>query len=273
MQKLLFEGIRTLTKDLTAEYRLRKADGTTLWVRSRGSAYSQPDGQIIGFGTTSDITERKKMETALRELKEFLDKIINSIGDPIFVIDRQHRHIMVNDAMCELSNRTREDFIGKTPYDFFPEEQVNVFVQNNEAVFETGKENVNEETITDSHGVVRTVVTKKTLYIDASGNKLIVGVIRDITDRKKAEEKMKTALDQLLVIIDFLPDATFAIDREGKVIAWNREQSTMRISMELLRITSPTIPTQNTSMSTRLPGTVAAIHTALRFPPVLELTA
>jgi PAS domain-containing protein len=138
MQEMLFEGIRTLAKDLTAEYRLRKADGTTRWVRSLGSAYSQPDGRIICFGTTSDITERKQMETTLRESKEFFGKIINSIGDPIFVIDRQHRHILVNDAMCELSNHTREEILGKKPYDFFPKEQVDVFVQNNEVVFETG---------------------------------------------------------------------------------------------------------------------------------------
>ena len=109
-------------------------------------------------------------------------------------------------------------------------------MQNNEIVFDTGKENVNEETITDSQGVVRTIITKKTLYTDASGNKLIVGVIRDITDRKKAEEDLMTAHDQLIAIIDFLPDATFAIDLEGNVIAWNRaiEEMTGVLKAEIM---------------------------------------
>ena len=180
-------------------------------------------GEVVGvLGIYLDITERNQMETALRDSKEYLDKIINSIGDPIFVVDRQHRHTLVNDAMCELSNRAREEFIGKTPYDFFPKEQVDVFLQKDEVVFETGKEDSNEETITDSKGAIRTIITKKTLYTDASGNKSIVGIINDITNRKKAEEKLKYAHDQLLEIIDFLPDATFVIDKEGKVIAWNR---------------------------------------------------
>ena len=227
VQKSLSDAIRTLVKDLTVEYRLQRADGAMRWVRSRATAYAQPCGRITAFGTTSDITELKQMEMAQRESKEFLDKIINSISDPIFVIDRQHRHILVNKAMCEMSNRPREEFIGKTPYDFFPREQVDVFVQRDEAVFETGKENVNEETITDSHGVVRTIITKKTLYTDASGNKSIVGIIMDITDRKKTEEALKVAHDQLLGIIDFLPDATFVIDKEGTVIAWNRAIETM----------------------------------------------
>ena len=222
VQKKLSEVIRKLVKEFSVEYRLQRADGATIWVSSRASAYSQPDGRITAFGTTSDITELKQMETSQRESKEFLDKIINSISDPIFVIDRQHRHVLVNKAMCEMSNRPCGEFIGKTPYDFFPKEQVDVFLQKDELVFETGKESVNEETITDSQGVVRTIITKKTLYTDTSGNKSIVGIINDITDRKKAEEKLKSAHDQLLAIIDFLPDATFVIDKDGAVIAWNR---------------------------------------------------
>ena len=58
---------------------------------------------------------------------------------------------------------------------------------------------------------------------DSQGN--IAGAIEtleDITERKWAEEALKESQQQLADIIDFLPDATFVIDREGKVIAWNR---------------------------------------------------
>jgi len=180
------------------ETQVQCADGVRRDFLFSKATFNNFTGEVAGIvGVMLDITERKQMETALREARDYLDKIINSIGDPIFVVDRQHRHVMVNDAMCELSNRTREDFIGKTPYDFFPKEQVDVYLQKDEVVFETGKENVNEETITDSHGVVRTIITKKTLYTDASGNKSIVGIIRDITDRKKAEEELRQNRDHL----------------------------------------------------------------------------
>jgi PAS domain S-box-containing protein len=62
VQETLFEVIQTLGKDKTVDYRLRKADGTAQWVRSKCSAYSQPDGRVTVFGTTSDITERKLAE-------------------------------------------------------------------------------------------------------------------------------------------------------------------------------------------------------------------
>ena len=56
---------------------------------------------------------------ALRESINDLDKIINSISDPIFVIDRQHRFVLVNDAKCKMLGLSREDILGKTTYDIF----------------------------------------------------------------------------------------------------------------------------------------------------------
>jgi len=138
-----------------------------------------------------DISLRRQAEDALVESEEYLNKIINSIGDPVFVKDRQHRMVLVNDAECRLAGRSRQELLGKTDYDFFPREQVDVFWEKDELVFETGLENVNEETITDAEGCTRTIITKKTLYEDKAGEKFIVGVIRDITDRKHAEEALR----------------------------------------------------------------------------------
>jgi PAS domain S-box-containing protein len=53
------------------------------------------------------------------------------------------------------------------------------------------------------------------------------GTVRDITERLETEEKLKKANDQLLGIIEFLPDATFVIDRDKKVLAWNRAMEEM----------------------------------------------
>jgi len=66
VRETLSEAIRTHGIDITAEYRLRKADGTTLWVRSSGLVYCQMDGQVAIFGTTSDITERKRAADELQ---------------------------------------------------------------------------------------------------------------------------------------------------------------------------------------------------------------
>ncbi|MHC1729114.1 MAG: PAS domain S-box protein [Syntrophobacteraceae bacterium] len=197
-------------------------------VRALYSRVNSEDGRFLGaVGLLEDITAQKQTEEALRESREFLGKIINSISYPIFVKDRQHRLILVNDAECTLAGTTREALLGKTDYDFFPKEQVDVFWEKDEAVFESGEENENEEQITDGRGLNRTIITKKTLYTDKAQNKFIVGVIRDITERKEAQLALQAAHQELQDIIEFLPDATLVVDREKKVIYWNRAMEEM----------------------------------------------
>ena len=96
------KGYGCLGKDKTAEYRLLKADGTTIWVRSRGSAYSQPDGRVAAFGTTTDITERKQAE-AYREMGREVLQILNEPGDLQDSIQR---------VLAALKTRTGFDAVG-----------------------------------------------------------------------------------------------------------------------------------------------------------------
>lgn len=182
-----------------SEYRMISKDGRVRWFRDQAVLVRDSAGiPKLLHGIQFDITERKRAEEELLETKVYLDKIINSISDPIFVKDRQHRFVLVNEAQCRLTGYSREELIGKPDRDFFPKEQVDVFWRNDELVFETGIENVSEETVTDAEGVCYFIVTKKTLYIDKFGNKFIVGIIRDITRRKKVEEELKESQRRLL---------------------------------------------------------------------------
>jgi len=90
-QKVLSESISVLAKDFATDYRLRKADGMTIWVRSKGSAYLLPDGKITAFGTTTDITESKKAEEDLLEANRDAEKsharyeqVVSMISDMVW---------------------------------------------------------------------------------------------------------------------------------------------------------------------------------------------
>jgi len=177
-------------------------------IRAMFSRVNSNDGKFLGaVGLFEDITVQRQSEEALLESREFVGKVLNCISDPIVVKDRQHRMVLVNDAVCALTGRNREELIGKTDYDFFPKEQVEIFWEKGEIVFETGEENENEEQITDARGALRTIATKKTLYIDKSGNKFIVGVLRDITDRKKGEEALRQSKEMYRQLFDTVSDA------------------------------------------------------------------
>ena len=127
----------------------------------------------------------------------FLEGIINHVSDPIFVKDKHHNYIILNDAMCSFMGFPREELIGKTDADFFSEEESKVFYAKDKEVFDTGKININEESFTNAEGEHFTISTKKSLYVTENGDKILVGIIRDITEIKNAEIKLLSSIDRL----------------------------------------------------------------------------
>ncbi len=121
--------------------------------------------------------------------QSFLENILNSIPDPVFVKDEQHIWIMMNDAFAKFLGHPMEKLIGKSDFDFFPEEEARVFWEKDEQVFQTEKENINEESFTDSNKVVHIISTRKQIVKDENGKKFLVGIIHDITEKKQALEK------------------------------------------------------------------------------------
>ncbi|MEH1924582.1 PAS domain S-box protein [Nostoc sp.] len=110
----------------------------------------------------------------------FLHQIINGISDPIFVKDRQHRWVLLNDTYCDFVGYSREELIGKSDYDFLPQMEADVFRERDELVFTTNITNENQDIFTDPQGVTHLISTKKSCFEDETGNKFLVGSIRDI---------------------------------------------------------------------------------------------
>jgi PAS domain S-box-containing protein len=127
----------------------------------------------------------------------FLASLIDAVGDPIFVKDRKHRWVLFNDAFAALLGRPREQLLGKSDYDYFPTAQAEVFRRQDELVFETGRENSNEEMLTDAKGHIHVLVTRKTLWTAPDGKKYLIGVIRDITALVDAAEDIKRSKERL----------------------------------------------------------------------------
>ncbi|MDF5737181.1 MULTISPECIES: PAS domain S-box protein [unclassified Nostoc] len=116
----------------------------------------------------------------------FLHEMINSICDPIFVKDRQHRWVLLNDAYCDFVGHSREELIGKSDYDFFLQAEADVFRQKDELVFTANITNENQDLFTDAQGIAHLISTKKSCFEDETGNKFLVGSIRDIILQNEA---------------------------------------------------------------------------------------
>lgn len=134
--------------------------------------------------------ERNLAEDDLRESKVYLSNIINAIADPVFVKDEHSKFVLVNNALCTLLGTTQDEIIGASGPDFFPADQMNHFQEVDREVLASGKEDVREEPLTAHDGDIRTIVTKKTRYVDSKGSSFIVGVIRDMTEAKQVQAQL-----------------------------------------------------------------------------------
>jgi PAS domain S-box-containing protein len=188
-------------------------------------------------GISRDVTERKRMEDALKESERRLADIINFLPDATFVIDREGRVIAWNRAIETMTEIKADEILGEGDYEYalpFYGERRPILVdlvtkpqKDFEKKYVDIKRRDDGTLIGESYmphlkgGGIYLVGSASALY-DSNGN--IFGAIesiRDITERRRAEEELCLARQQLLDIIEFLPDATFVVDRDRKVIAWN----------------------------------------------------
>ncbi|MBD2011443.1 PAS domain S-box protein [Microcoleus vaginatus ZQ-A3] len=175
--------------------------GEIRWVEVQEFFILDGNGEAQGTtGTINDITDKILALSELEASKKFLNYTIDAVADPLFVKDEQHRWILLNDAFCKLIGKQREELLGKSDYDFFPKQEAEIFWHTDQQVFRTGKENESEEIFTDANGAKHIVSTKKTVFENTDGSKILVGIIRDITqDRRKqlAQQESEARLRQL----------------------------------------------------------------------------
>ncbi len=136
----------------------------------------------------------------LHQMNTFLDSIVENIPNMIFLKDAgELRFIRFNRAGEDLLGYSRDDLLGKNDYDFFPKDQADFFTEKDRDVLR-GKEVVDipEELLQTRNRGERILHTKKVPILDANGEpEYLLGISEDITDRKRAEEKLQRTFDSL----------------------------------------------------------------------------
>lgn len=162
-----------------------------------------------------------KKQAQLAEAGSLLEKIINSISEPVFVKNRQHRAVLVNDAYCRLSGRSREQEIGSLDHDHFPKHEADAFQLKEAAVFDSGAENISEENFTSANGDVRTVITKRSLYISETGESFLVAVIQNSIEYEKQDNSLRESQAFYRSLVDQVPAGIYCKDGNGNFIFVN----------------------------------------------------
>lgn len=197
------ECVRCLLAGERETYRMEKRyihkDGRVLWTDVGTMLVRDTNGAPLHFNTqVIDITERKRAERILRDEKERVITILDLVGDPIFVKDNDHRITLANNAFYDIFSldKSKSSVIGKTLVEAVPENERQAFLKVDRAVIDTGGTDQREEVLTVK-GLTRTIITRKTRFIDQSGDKFLVGSIHDITESKRAEAVIQKTSSEL----------------------------------------------------------------------------
>lgn len=171
-------------------YRICLADGQVKRVRASGARIFT-NGVLTGFeGLSWEDTSPMLLQYDVKNSGGFATAVLNTIPDPVFVKNKRHEVIYVNQEYEKFVGQKKEVYIGKSDYEFFPKDVADRFWRQDEAVFEAQQSIECEETVVNGVGIPRQVLTKKTPLNVSEKEKIIVGIVRDITDLKKMQASL-----------------------------------------------------------------------------------
>lgn len=208
-------------------------NGSRVWMEINAVAQRDGKGNVVAFvGTTRDISERKRAEEALMESEERLRRILHSIPHYVSIYDLSLNPIYMSPSVFKMTGYTPEERLKLRMEDYLSPEYIPKLQEllARAMVQEQSPERDPNLVVTMEMESIRKDGSKfpmestLTFLRDFDGvPKGVLAVSSDITERKNTEIALKESERRLGDIIDFLPMATFVIDRNGRVTAWNRE--------------------------------------------------
>jgi len=184
---------------------------------------------------------------SLQESYHLLDAIIEGTTDAIFVKDIQGRYIMVNTTTAQILQKSKSEIIGKDDRELMSPELAHKIMGNDRLVIATGQTQTLEEIVGIPNDIKRFYMATKYICRNKSGQIIgLIGISRDITDRKQAAELLQQTKERLTAVVSASPLAIFVSDRQHHVTMWN--QAAERIfgwrEAEILNNPLPTIPSE-----------------------------
>jgi PAS domain S-box-containing protein len=230
------------------EYRVRQTDGEHRWLQARGRVEGDAAGNALNFhGAVMDITDRKRAGETLRRSQEQLAGVIGSAMDAIITVNEEQRIVLFNTTAEKMFLYPAEEAIGQ-PLDRFIPKRFRPAHRGH--VEDFGRTHVTKRTMGALGAIFGLRSDGEEFPIEASisqleseGRKFYTVILRDITERKRAEE----ALKEQARILDLAP--VLIRDLSGRIIFWNSgseqmygwssEEAVGQISHTLLRTELP----------------------------------
>jgi PAS domain S-box-containing protein len=212
------EDIRS-AKESNAEYRFYRADGSIIWVIGR-AVPEILDNKIIGYiGTITDITERKKSEEALKDSEAKYRQLVTQSPDGIFIVDFSERFISVNKAMCEILKYPEDELLTMELTSLIPAEYHAVHKERLQLLMKgKASSSTMEYEVFGKDAVSHFVEVLSVPYLS---NGILIGfqgIARDITERKRVENKLKESEEKYRRIFENVQDVYYETTVDGIIL-------------------------------------------------------
>ncbi len=212
-------AIETGERQGTFELELITRKGRVIIVKVREAPVVQSGKTIQIVGSLTDITERKKAEEAIRESEERFRSITDQSGEGITVADTDGNYTFVNPAFCKMTGYSEKELLQMTIFDMKGSTQDSTTFEQSK----TNKEGVPIQVVLMRKDGTEFIseVTGKNIAID--GEDCVLGIVRDITERIKAEAALTEERARAQRYLDIAGVMIVATDNEGNVTLVNRK--------------------------------------------------
>jgi PAS domain S-box-containing protein len=217
MQHLFSDFLQSPGKSVRTAYRLHCQDGSWRWFEGVGTNLLD-DAQVGAIvGNFRDITERKQAEDALQAEERRFHMAWEFASDAMTLSDEEGTVLAANPAYYQLYGFKPADVIGNPFSIIFPQEQQAWAQAQYNTIFasEKGNEAV-ESSILRADGTVRIVEATYDFLVQHGRRTAMISIIRDITERKQAQEQLKANEERFRALLEHSTDAISLLDKDGR---------------------------------------------------------
>ena len=215
-----------------------RKDGSTFIGNLHTTPVHDANGRLIRIeGIIEDITERKQTEAALQETRSFLQQIVDTSPNMIFVVDEQGKMLFANQYTATYYGATPEQLLSKsTQAIHLSQTEAQAYIDDDREVIRRRQKIIMEELNTAPNGEQHWFYTIKVPLLRPDGTVDVLGIATDITERKLAEETLQHSEKRFRALIENSWDALLLVNAENKIVYYapSSERVTGYTSEEVL---------------------------------------